>query len=160
MRFRSSWLRKPPRFSSRITLVVIALALGGYVFVSEQPPGRDRGAGGSGDYSAFDPATVRAVELLRSNIVIRVERAPNGWRMTVPVQYGAQGTAVEAFLASLAGMRPRMMIPSAELTDSGGTDDLKAFGLDGGAITVTLETADGTPVLFQLGGPTPLGAQF
>jgi len=100
------------------------------------------------------------VELLRSNIVIRVERSTNGWRMTIPVHYGAQRTAVETFLNGLAKLRPRTVIPTAGLAGFGGTNELKAFGLDGSGITVKVESTEGGALIYQLGGPTPLGAQF
>ncbi|HAB15304.1 MAG TPA: hypothetical protein DCE44_02525, partial [Verrucomicrobiales bacterium] len=46
------------------------------------------------------------------------------------------------------------------LAAAGGTNNLSAFGLEGSAITVKLETTSDQPIIFQLGGPTPLGSQF
>src|SRR5262245_54849158 len=143
--------------NTRLTwlLFLVALALGGYVYVSERRVNSPGPVVGSFVYTSFEPAAVRAVEFLRSNIVIRVERSTNGWRMALPVSYSAQGTAVDAFLDALAALRPRTLIPASQLMAAGGTNDLRAFGLDSSAITVKLETGD-EPIIFQLGGPTPL----
>lgn len=146
MNTRSTWL-----------LVLLALGLSAYTYFSE----RSASVAVSGpDYRSFDPVAIRAVELLRSNVVIRVERTTNGWSMALPVAYGAQRTAIEAFLKGLADLKPRLLLPGSQLAGSGGTNELKAFGLDGSALTVKLETAEGAPLIYQIGGATPLGPQF
>lgn len=146
MNTRSTWL-----------LVLIALVLGVYVYFSER---RNSGAGGPADWVAFDPDSVRAIELLRSNTVIRVERSAEGWKMVLPVPYGAQETAVDTFVNELARLRPRTVIPNATLSGPEGTNSLKAFGLDAAAVTAKLELRDGPSLLYQFGGPTPFGSQF
>ncbi len=143
---RSTWL-----------LVLIALVLGAYAYLSGR---RAPAAGATVDFAAFDPDSVQAIELLRSNTVIRVERSADGWKMALPVAYGAQGTAVDSFVKELAGLRPRTVIPPTARSNTEGTDSLKAFGLDADAVTVKLELREGPPLLYQFGGPTPLGSQF
>ena len=142
MNTRSTWI-----------LLLIALALGGYVYVSERRPTSVASSGVP--WAAFDPASIRSVELLRSNVVIRVERSTNGWNMTLPVRYVAQRSAVDSFLSGLAGLKPRPV-----MAVEGSVQDLKGFGLDDAAITVKLESLSGAPTIYQLGGATPLGSQF
>lgn len=140
-------------------LFLTALAMGGALYVTGPKPGTPAAAA-PGAYSPVVPAEVRAVELLRSNAVVRVERTTNGWGMVLPVRYGAQGTAVDTFLESLAKLRPRTYIPPTQIAESGSTNGLKAFGLGENALTLKLENAAGPATLFRLGGPTPLGGQF
>lgn len=139
-------------------LLLTALMMGAYLYVSGL-----RRVGPATSPSAFAsvvPADITAIEMLRSNIVLRVERATNGWRLVLPVNYGAQGTAVDAFLDAVATLRPRTFIPPSQLEAAGSTNELKAFGLGDDALTVKMETTSGLPVLFKLGGPTPMGGQF
>lgn len=140
-------------------LLITALAMGGYLYVTGTKPGATVVAA-PGAYSPVVATEVRAVELLRSNAVVRVERTTNGWAMVLPVRYGAQGTAVDTFLESLAKLRPRTYIPSSQIEESGTTNGLKAFGLGENALTLKLESATGPATLFRLGGATPLGGQF
>jgi hypothetical protein len=149
--------------NTRVTwfLLLVALGLGGYLFVSER---QNRGTvagtdGAKATFTAVDPATVTAVELLRSNSVVRVERRVDTWAMTLPVKYPAQATAVEAFLEALAKVKPTTWISAAQINVAGGTNSLDAFGLGEGALTVKLEMA-GSPVLLKLGGLAPVGDQF
>ncbi|MFZ9855054.1 MAG: DUF4340 domain-containing protein [Limisphaerales bacterium] len=147
MNTRSTWI-----------LVLLALALGGYTYLTERPAGLPGAV--AVRFTTFDPSQVQGIELLRSNGIVRVDRAGSGWRMSLPVVYGAQKTAVEGFLKSLSELQPRRMISASELSARGGTNSLKAFGFDAEPLTVKLEMASGSPLLYQIGGPTPLGAQF
>jgi Domain of unknown function (DUF4340) len=140
-------------------LLLTALALGAYLYVTG--PRRDAGTPAlPGSYAPLVPAEITSVELLRSNAVLRVERSTNGWKLVLPVQYVAQGTAVDSFLESLAGLRPRTFIPPNQLEAAGSTNGLQAFGLGDNALTLKLESTTGPAVLFKLGGPAPLGGQF
>ncbi len=143
----------------RITwlLVLIAFLLGGYVYVSERA---QKPTGTIPEYTSFDPSRVRAVELLRSNVVVRVERTTNGWNMVLPVSYPAQATAVDAFVDGLARLQPRLAIGMSAGKDSSSTNEFRDFGLADGATVVTLDTVEGSPLIYHLGGPTPLGSQF
>lgn len=148
MNSRSTWF-----------LLLTALALGGYLYLSGPRPGAPTSPS-LGGYAPVVATEVTAIEFLRSNAVMRVERTTNGWRLTLPVQYGAQGSAVDAFLESLARMRPRTFIPPGQIEPVGSTNSWKAFGLGESALTVKLESAAGPAALFKLGGPAPLEGQF
>ncbi len=147
MNTRSTWI-----------LVLLALALGGYTYLTDRPA---RTAGTVAvRFKTFDPAQVQGIELLRSNGIVRVDRAGAGWKMTLPVAYGAQKSSVEGFLKALSELQPRRVISASELSAAGGTNSLRAFGFDAEPLTLKLEMASGAPLLYQIGGPTPLGSQF
>ena len=141
-------------------LVLVALGLGGYLYVAERRPGITV-TGADGLRVRFLPVAaeqVTAVELFRSNGIVRVERDGKGWTMRLPVSYAAQSQGVETLLKTLAQLAPRSWIPSAQL-GAAGSETWKAFGLDDSAATLKLETKSG-PVIYKFGATAPLGRQF
>ncbi|MCW5558276.1 MAG: DUF4340 domain-containing protein, partial [Verrucomicrobiae bacterium] len=151
MNTRTTWI---------LLISALAMAAGLYVTAPRSGPAAVPGAE---HLTPIIAGEVTAIEWLQSNVVVRVERATDGWRMTLPIQYGAQGSTVDAFLDALAALRPRAFISPAQMEASGGagTNGLKAFGLQEGSLTVKLETDTGRPpVRLKIGGPTPLGSQF
>jgi len=85
----------------------------------------------------FEPASVTAIDLLiHTNQPIRVEKAEDAWRMTVPVRYTAQTSAIEQFLASLENARYTSFITPRELLDQRG--GLASFGLEQAPVSVTV----------------------
>ncbi len=141
-------------------LLLVALGLGGYLYVVERRPGIAV-TGADGTQVRFLPVAaeqVTAVELFRSNGIVRVERTDKDWMLRLPVAYAAQGQAVDALLNALAQLRPRSWIPGAQL-GAAGSDTWRAFGLDDSAITLKLETKSG-PLIFKFGASAPLGHQF
>jgi hypothetical protein len=134
-----------------------ALGLGLFVFLTERKGGvRVTGSSGAAPYVPMKAADVTAVEFIRSNSVVRVERSAEAWRMREPVTYPAQATAIEALLSALERMQPRRWM---SLKEVGGPEALKGFGLDSSAPTLTLESVQG-PWLLRIGSQTPLGDQF
>lgn len=134
-----------------------AFGLGLFAFLTEPKGGvRVTGSSGAAPYVPMKAADVTAVEFIRSNSVVRVERSAAAWRMREPVTYPAQATAIEALLSALERMQPRRWMPLREV---GGLEALKGFGLDSSAATLTLESAQG-PWLLRIGSQTPLGDQF
>ena len=141
-------------------LVLIALGLGGYLYVAERRPGITvTGAGGTQvRFLPVDAQQVTAVELFRSNGIVRVEREGKAWALRLPVAYAAESQAVDTLLDKLAKLRPRSWIPGAQIGTTG-SDTWKAFGLDDSATTLKLETKSG-PVIFKFGAMAPMGRQF
>jgi Domain of unknown function (DUF4340) len=138
-------------------LITGALGLGLFAFLTEPKGGvRVTGSSGAAPYVPMKASDVTAVEFIRSNSVVRVERSADAWRMREPVTYPAQATAIEALLSALEKLQPRRWMPLREV---GGPEALKGFGLDASAATLTLESAQG-PWLLRIGSPTPLGDQF
>ncbi len=146
--------------NTRLTwlLLLVAVALGGYALLTERRPGVMPGGLGRTAFAPIGAGSVTAIELLRSNTVVRVERLNGQWTLKLPVAYPAQGAAIESFLDALGKVRPTRWLSAAELSAGGVTNSLAAFGLETGAITVKLETDSG-PVLLKLGGAAPIGDQ-
>lgn len=148
--------------NTRLTwlLFLVATALGGYVFVSERSAGPRREAGdGEVRFAPIVPGDVTAVELLRSNVVVRVVRRGEAWKMELPVSYGGHAPAIESFLDTLGRVKPSRWLSAAELAGAGATNGLQDFGLADSALTVKLETP-GSAVLLKLGAAAPVGDQF
>lgn len=147
--------------NTRVTwfLVLVAAALGTYVFFTDREPGQVPGAGSAQvKFAPLDPAAVTAIELVRSNTVVRVERRDDRWRMTLPVAYPAEDTAIRTFLEALGEVTPSRWLSGAELAGAGGTNSLSDFGFEAG-VTLKLETAT-SATLLKLGGAAPVGDQF
>lgn len=103
----------------------------------------------------FSTENVTSVEILRSNLVVRVERARDGWRLTTP-PYPAQKTVVEGLLETVGRLTRRGHIPASEILAQGG---LSAFGLEPAFATLVLQRDEGA-VQMRLGSRAPAGRQF
>ncbi len=140
-----------------LVLVLLAVLLGGWLAMTER---RDEvqvaGAAGSVRFRRLDPREVISVEILRSNVAIRLERTNSVWFLTAPMRYPVQSTGVERLLERLGNLVPRSHLSSAEVSAQRGA--LAAFGLERPDV-LTLRTREGMNIL-RLGGRTPLGSQF
>lgn len=149
--------------NTRLTwlLLLTALGLGAWLYWTDGPGGRTPGNDRIPSLlESLTAAEVTAVELARSNAVIRVERVAGGWRMTAPVAYPAEGSAVEFFLRQLVELRPRDWIPFTEFgTGTSVPEVMQATGLGAGGLTATLESSSGKQT-FNFGGLTPVNGQF
>ena len=140
-----------------LVLVVLAVLLGGWLAVTERRDEvRVAGADGSVRFRRLDPREVISVEILRSNVAIRLERTNSGWALRAPIHYPVQPTGVERLLEMLGNLVPRSHLSSAEVSAQRGA--LAAFGLERPDV-LTIRTREGMNIL-RLGGPTPMGSQF
>ena len=99
------------------------------------------------------PAQVTTVEILRSNGVLRAERALDQWRLTDPA-YPAQSGMIESWLATLSALPRRASISAREiLAQPGG---LGAYGLAAPHATVALQQG-AQRLQFRVGARTALG---
>jgi hypothetical protein len=140
-------------------LLVCAALLGGWIWFQDRPSPRSvpAASGPAARFPLIEPSTLTAVELMRSNVLIRVERIAGRWEMKLPVAYAAQSAAVDSFLEAIAKLAPNSYIRSHEFSDQ--SDALRAFGLDASAAVVTL-LGRNTPLILKLGAHAPLGSQF
>lgn len=79
---------------------------------------------------------------------VAVERSGDGWKMTEPYAYAADGAAVTSLLDSLGNITGAQTI--------GPATNLAAFGLDKPS-TIEVTLASGSPLDFQFGATTPTG---
>ena len=138
--------------NTRSTLVLFLLAVGLslYVFLVDYPAGHSvsTASGALARFPTLDVTGLSSVELLRSNSVLRVERANAGWILRLPVTYPAQTASIERLLGLLANLIPSSHVSSQEVGAQ--PDALRAFGLDPPFATLTL-TAHDHPVILRLG---------
>ncbi len=140
---------------STLGLLALALALFAYVFLVERPA--QHAAAGAAMAARllpdFDASKVTSIEILRSNILIRVERTNGVWRLA-QLQYPAQSAAIENWLALVGAVHRRANITAKELlAEPGGP---AAFGIENPTATVTLQQGART-FRFRVGNKTPVG---
>jgi hypothetical protein len=140
-------------------LLLAAIGLGAYVYLVDRRAGVAvrGGSGTTAMYVAVEPGSVTAVELIRSNSVMRVVMEDGIWRMTSPVGYPAQSASVQRFLDRLAVLVPTGYVTAAEVAAQ--PEAMKAFGLEPPLATVSLTTQTG-PVILRLGGASPQPGRF
>lgn len=147
--------------NSRTTwmLVLVALALGAVLWISDRRPGSrvTNGQGLTSTFLAPRPEDVVRLELQRSNTVVKVTRMDTGWILMAPLVYAAQPTGIENLLNVLSKLVPVDFIPGKQVAAQPG--GMAAFGLDQPS-TLTVELRGGRPMIFRLGGPTPLEGRF
>ncbi len=138
-------------------LFIVALALFVYIYFFERhrTPARRPRAALAPLVPGFRAASVFRVELLRTNVILRAERSPAGWRLLTPA-YPAKSTALEALLEAVGSLTRRGHVAAGEILAQGG---LAAFGLEPPHATLALSREAGT-VQMRLGGRTPAGRQF
>jgi hypothetical protein len=139
-----------------MALVALALLLGGWLVVTERRDEvRVAGSAGSVSFRRLDPREVISVEILRSNVAIRLERTNSSWFLRSPMRYPVQSTGVERLLEGLGNLVPRSHVSGAEVAAQRGA--LASFGLERPDV-LTIRTREGMSIL-RLGSRTPLGSQ-
>jgi hypothetical protein len=142
-----------PRTTLR--LVLLALALLAYILVFERhtPDSRARAEAAGRLFPGFTPADVQRIEIARSNLVVRADRAAGQWRLADPA-YPAQSGRIDDWLGSVGQLRRRTTLSAGDLRAQ--PAGLAAFGLEPPQATVSLHL--GARVLqFRLGLRTPVG---
>jgi hypothetical protein len=140
-----------------LVLVLLAVLLGGWLAMTERRDEvRVAGADGSVRFRRLDPREVISVEILRSNVAIRLERTNSAWFLRSPIHYPVQSTSVERLLEMLGNLVPRSHLSGAEVAAQRGA--LGAFGLERPDV-LTIRTRDGMSIL-RLGSRTALGSQL
>jgi len=134
-----------------LILAVLLVALGAYVYffeLAKDPKGK------SERLLDFKNDEVTGIDLAYPERTIQLQKDPSGkWKITQPLQSGADDAAVASLIAALAAADIRRTLekkPSAE--------DLKSFGLDPPAVkaSITLKSGLTLPQLI-VGAKTPLG---
>lgn len=103
----------------------------------------------------FRPETVTAIEILRTNNIIRLDLTNGAWRLAVPA-YPAQRTMVEGLLTAVGALTRRGHVPASDILAQGG---LQAFGLEPPVATLVIHRREGA-IQMRLGGRAPAGNQF
>ncbi|HVY70894.1 MAG TPA: DUF4340 domain-containing protein [Verrucomicrobiae bacterium] len=124
-------------------LVVVALGLLAYIFFFERhrPTMEERAVASGRLLANFDPAKVTSVELnLGTNQLVRVERAGEEWRMTLPVVFPADSSAVNGLLETLASLNRHTSISAREVMQQPGGES--AYGIAPARATIVAQAGD------------------
>ncbi|MEW6161137.1 MAG: DUF4340 domain-containing protein, partial [Verrucomicrobiota bacterium] len=138
-------------------LLIAAVLLFGFIWLLERRPAITPPAPTSGKrlLTGYIPEQTRSISILRTNGLIRAERAGERWRMTTP-PYPAQSTAIETLLESLSNLRAQDSISPQEVqADPRG---LASFGLSPPAFEIAVQSDTGRQQ-FRVGRRTPVGDQ-
>ena len=136
-------------------LVITALVLAAYIKLTHRKVTVES-PNGTVAFYAPNAKDVVSVQIIRSNVVVKVERSRDGWQMKDPVNYPAETTSVETLLAAIEKLQPKDHEPSSIWSQN--PDAKRQMGLDNPG-SLTLETRKGTWIL-RLGGQTPIGNRF
>ena len=110
--------------NSKTTLVwlVVAAALFAFIFAFEHFL-RPNGTEMSAILPDLQPATVTSVQVFPANALeIQADHTNGAWRLTKPIIYPAQSTAIETLLAALQKLTPAIRISAGELREQRGAE--------------------------------------
>ena len=133
-------------------VLLIALALGAYVYFYEMKSGKERDAEeASKPAFTFKSEEVAALNLTSNNQTTVLENTGKDWTITQPVKTDADQTAVESLLSSIAGAtidRSLVMTPNLQA----------ASGVAQPATTLEIKLKNGTQHKLLLGRKDPTDA--
>jgi Domain of unknown function (DUF4340) len=135
--------------STLIVMVCAAALLGGYYFLNWKSQ-KAENSGGETFKSAFtvQASDITALRLTRpakpEDPAIRLDKTGGSWKVTEPVDTGADGSVVDASVDNLTSARITQTEPYAP-------DRLKAFGLDPAQISVEFQLKNGTKHTLLIG---------
>jgi hypothetical protein len=139
-----------------VALLVVAAALGAWIFLVEIPGDRAREAEEKAGKRvlAIDADAVRSLEIpLEDGALARIVRAPadvGGWMIETPIEFAGDDGVLRGLISTLAGLAFE-----SEIEEPPG--DLSAFGLARDAAALRVFTAEGEPRSLIVGGKTPIG---
>jgi len=135
-----------------IIIVLLALALGAYVYFFEWKDGKERDSEeASKPAFTFKSEDVTAINLTQQGQTIALSTDGKAWAITQPVKTEADQTAVESLISSLAGTtidRSLVMTPSLQ----------NGAGLAQPAITLEVKLKNGAQHKIALGRKDPTDA--
>ncbi len=129
---------------STLILVLIAAALGGFVYWREFKRAPKKSAKASPPIFHFQPSDVASIRFVQPGGTIVVERHGSGWQIAQPVETRANKNVIQSLLddATLAHA-------SRTLTPTG--DQLSQFGLASPAVTLSFHLNNGQTHQIELG---------
>jgi len=99
----------------------------------------------------FDQEGVTTITLNSASATLNLEKTGDEWRITSPIKFDANPTAVKGLLDSLDKLNVDRRLTAEEV-------DPAAYGLDQPSMSVELRSNDGTVYQLNVGEPTPLGS--
>jgi Domain of unknown function (DUF4340) len=131
--------------TSRILLIVAAVAVGAYVLI-ELPRRRADDSGAHRLLASFEAASVDTVVLQRSDDTLRFTRYEDGWHMTSPLNDVAEPSTIESLLNAVANATPERNLGPAE--------NPSTYGLDRPDVRILISSRPNTRFAIDVGKPT------
>lgn len=141
------------RFGPLILLAAAALLFAFIALFDRDNPAAP--PGGSPLLPGLDPEKIEAIEVVRSNLALRVERTNQDWRL-MPGGYPAWTAAIRALLGAAAGLNTDIEIGPKEYNDQPG--GLASYGLAPAQATLIFFHR-AQRVMLQVGRQSPVGGK-
>lgn len=128
--------------NSKNTLVwlVVAAALFAFIFAFEHFL-RPNDTEPSAILPDLQPATVTSIQVIPANALeIRADHTNGAWRLTRPIVYPAQSTAVDTLLTALQKLTPAIRISAGELREQRGAE--ADYGFETPSVSLVVEAGD------------------
>src|SRR5213594_334910 len=134
------------RWQTTAVLAAILIALGAFYYVYEVRlgPEREKTEGRKGRVFATEAGDVTAVEIKRTDSVVKLKREGDGWQVLEPVKARGDRGPIDETVTSVVTARMDREIEANPKT-------LGDFGLDRPAVEVTLRLKDGKQIGLAVG---------
>jgi hypothetical protein len=132
--------------------LALLLGLGAWVYLREVGPGAPKQGKSGGEERAipFERADLKSIAIANEHGPLGLKKDGEAWTITAPLATAADRDGVEGLIASLETARIERRL--------GPQKDLKSYGLDPAAATITLELASSpAPSSIAVGASNPIG---
>ena len=136
-----------------IILILVAAALGAYVYFYEIKGGEERKAEKDREEQLVTIAkdSIKAVEIKDFNQKFRFEKNADGWKITRPVETDAEESTVNSFLSTLTGAKKSRTFVVKEKDKAG-------YGLRNASVQIKVTANNGSVDSVMLGEKTSIGS--
>lgn len=135
-----------------MVLALVVAALGAYIWFYErhQPTTGEVQERADKLLPELDKDTVTTIDITHGQDHLALVKRDGSWRLSEPMDYPAEESAVDALLAALENLKVERSLAAGEV-------DPKAYGLDEPEFTVRLATGTGPAWTLKVGQEEPLG---
>lgn len=140
------------RGKTLLILSVLVVVLGTFIWFWErhQPTTEESKEAAEKVLPGLKKDEVRSIAIQRGEDHVLLVKKGDSWRLSLPVDYPADESAVTSLLSALTNLKVERRLEAGDV-------DPKAYGLDQPAFVVTLEETDGHKTTLTVGQEEPLG---
>jgi len=139
---------------STLVVLLLAAALGGYVYYAEiRNPKEKPAEDAPKPLYTFSSDDITSIRVTRpgDSAAVALERRPEGWVLTSPIETQADRSAADSVAGALARAASTRRLPLALTKEGAEPARLKEFGLDSPAATVEFRLKSGPAERLELG---------
>ena len=138
-----------------LILAVVFCALLGYVLLAESPAPRKSKPAAEQLVKIFPvpESAIQSIEIRKGPAQVTLIRRDKLWELSAPVRAELSQEQVESLLSTITGL-VRIEVVSE------GTEELRQYGLEHPAMSITLSTAGTSPVTLLVGSDCPTGVSM